>query len=71
MAINFSDCVIGLLALVISIPILHSHVWEPEVKVTEAKQAAFPLLAHAAAVTLSPRGLGPGSGAACVLRPVL
>lgn len=36
---------------------LHLHVWEAEVKVTEAKQPALPLVASAAAVAFRPGGL--------------
>lgn len=35
------------------------HMWETEVKVTETKQTAFPLVTSAAAVTLCPGRLGP------------
>lgn len=37
---------------------LHLHVWETEVKVTETKQTAFPLVTRVAAVALRPGRLG-------------
>lgn len=37
---------------------LHLHVWETEVKVTETKQTAFPLVTSVAAVALRPGRLG-------------
>lgn len=43
---------------------LHLHVWETEVKVTETKQTAFPLVASAAAVTLRPGRFGSSPGSA-------
>lgn len=49
---------------------LRLHVWEAEVKVTETKQAAFPLVAGAAAALRAGR-LGPGPGPAHLLPPVI
>lgn len=43
---------------------LHLHVWETEMKVTETKQTAFPLVASAAAVTFRPGRLGSRSSSA-------
>lgn len=51
----------------------HLHVWEPEVKVAEAEQAALLLVAGAAAGALRrPGRLGPGPApAAGLLHPVV
>lgn len=43
---------------------LHLHMWEPEVKVTETKQAAFLLVTSTAAVAFCPGRLDPGPGPA-------
>lgn len=50
---------------------LHLHVWETEVKVTEAKQAAFLLVTSAAAVTFCPGRLGPSPGSANLLHSII
>lgn len=50
---------------------LHLHVWETEVKVTQTKQTAFPLVTGAAAVTFCPGRFGPGSGSAALLHSVI
>lgn len=59
MAIDFFDCVYMCVVVYISSSrYLYSHIWETEVKVTEAKQTAFPLVTSAAAVTFRPGRLG-------------
>lgn len=45
----------------------HLHVWESEVKVTEAEQTALLLVTGAAAVALCPGRLGPGPAPAASL----
>lgn len=50
---------------------LHLHMWETKVKVTETKQAAFPLVAGAAAVTFCPGRLGPRPSSANLLHSVI
>lgn len=50
---------------------LHLHVWETEVKVTETKQAAFPLVTSAAAVTFCPGRLGPRPRPANLLHSII
>lgn len=52
-------------------PYLHLHMWEAEVKVTETKQAAFPLVTSAAAVTFCPGRFGSGSKSAHLLQSVI
>lgn len=50
---------------------LHLHVWETEVKVTETKQTAFPLVTSAAAVAFCPGRLGPSPRSAVLLHSVI
>lgn len=50
---------------------LHLHVRESEVKVTETKQTAFPLVTSAAAVTFGPGRLGPSPSSANLLHSII
>ncbi|KAJ0036968.1 hypothetical protein NQD34_005645 [Periophthalmus magnuspinnatus] len=67
MAIDFSDCVSTHFKCSCSRLLL--HVREPQVEVAEAEQAAFPLVRHAAAVTLCARRFDPPPGS--VLQPLV
>lgn len=49
---------------------LHLHVWEAEVKVTKAKQTAFPLVTGAAAVAFCPGRLGSSPSSARLLHSI-
>lgn len=50
---------------------LHLHMWETEMKVTQTKQTAFPLVTSAAAVTFCPGRFGPSPSSANLLHSII